>query len=572
MRSQFTSQTGQPALETKGSFDNSAQSTSSPPFETYQERRPTGLIGRLFITWKHLLGLGFGGAFAFVRQSEAKGEGVNLEIWLLRLVLLFVWPFINKNLVDLPFPVQFRRRLEMLGPTYIKLGQILSLREDLLPKSVTDELKGLLDRLPAVPLERLIELVEADLKRPVGTVFLWLDPMPLGSASLAQTHRAMLKDGEVVVVKVLKPGVRYTVERDTILLRLVARILQIVAARYQPVRLIDEFCRYTLREVDLRFEAENAATFAANFEDEQDIRFPHIYREFSGRDVLCMEYFDGLKPDATGVQTLNQQQKERAIRLGVDATIRMIFQDGFFHADLHPGNLIIFNTGQIGFIDLGMVGHFDTEMRRRMLYYFYALVMGNPANAARYLSSLALIDRHSDLAGFRRALEDLYRRWLRTPNFYEFSLARVILESVLLAGRYHIQYPGEVILMVKSLVTVEGVGHVLAPGINVREASQGYIQQIIFNQFNLGRVLRNSILLLPELLEAINRGPLVLNESLQQLEGHLKRPQQDALPALRSTLLAGFCLLAAAILVAAGSPWPLSAGLFLGAVILAIRS
>ena len=149
----------------------------------------------------------------------------------------------------------------------------------------------------------------------------------------------------------------------------------------------------------------------------------------------------------------------------------MIFRDGFFHADLHPGNIVIFRDGRVGFIDLGMVGQFDRDMRRRMFYYFYSLVMGDASSAARYLSSLAIPTKGTDVEGFRRAVANLYSRWLKTPNFNEFSLAQVILQSVLMAGQYRIQYPGEIILMVKALVTVEGLGNLIKPGLDIAHVS-----------------------------------------------------------------------------------------------------
>ena len=303
----------------------------------------------------------FGGANVYVQQQAATRARLSLWAVVLRVLLLFVRPFLDRRLIQQPFPVQFRLRLERLGPTYIKLGQILSLREDLLPKPITDELKNLLDRLPVVTFERFKELIEADLERPVETIFRWIDPKPLGSASLAQTQRARLLTGERVVLKVLKPGVRQTVQTDTKLMRIVGRVLQIFLARYQPARLIAEFSRYTLREVDLRFEADNAEAFAANFKDQPEIRFPKIYREFSNRDVLCMAYFKGIKPDARAARILTPQQKDKVVQLGIRAIIQMIFDDGFFHADLHPGNMIIFKDASVGFIDVGMVGIFDRE-------------------------------------------------------------------------------------------------------------------------------------------------------------------------------------------------------------------
>jgi ubiquinone biosynthesis protein len=543
--------------------------SQSAGFELLQERRPEGLVGRALVTTRHMLGLLFGGAFAYVRQQKAYGQAGTFELVLLRIGLVFVWPFMDKTLIRQPFPVQFRRRLELLGPTYIKLGQILSLREELLPKPLTDELKNLLDRLPAVPYGRFKELIELDLQRPADTIFPWIEPVPLGSASLAQSHRAILTTYEIVVLKVLKPGVRVTVERDLRLLRLAGRVLQLFLARYQPARLINEFSSYTLKEVDLRFEAENAETFAVNFKDEPDVCFPKIYREFSNRDVLCMEYFEGDKPSPSAVAKLSTSQKNKVINLGVGAIIRMIFRDGFFHADLHPANLIIFDDARVGFIDLGMVGRFDSDMQKRLLYYSYSLVVGDAANAARYITSIAFASKESDTDGFRRAAEDLYRRWLRSPNIHNFSMAQVILESVILAGRYRIQYPGEFILMTKALLTLEGVGNMIEPGIDLTTAARGHVQKIVLQQYNPASFVRDSLLLFPELVDLLNRSPLVLSEGLRVIEKSLKQPQSRSLAEIRGPLLAG---VAAAILVAFGGPWPLWVSLFIIAFVLAVKS
>lgn len=537
----------------------------------YQERRPAGLVGRFFITLGQFIGLGFGGINVYLSEQKAKGQANSLLLLFLRALFFFLRPFFDPELISQPFPVQFRKRLERLGPTYIKLGQILSLREDLLPKSITDELKNLLDRLPVVSYERYQELIEADLKRPLNTLFRWIDPNPLGSASLAQTHRARLLTGERVVLKVLKPGVRQTVETDTKLLRLFGRIAQIFLSRFQPAAVIDEFCSYTLREVDLRFEADNAEAFAANFKNQPDVHFPKIYREVSNRDVLCMEYFKGIKPDARAAAILTPQEKNKVVQLGIGAIIQMIFRDGFFHADLHPGNLIIFQDASVGFIDLGMVGRFDRDMQHRLFYYFYSLVMGEPENAARYLASLAMPAKNSDPEGFKRAVAGLYGRWLRTTSHKDFSLAQVILQSILIAGQYRIHYPGEIILMVKALVTVEGVGHVIVPGLDIVQASRGHVQRLLLEQFNPVTIFRSSLLVLPELVDILNRSPLVLTEGLKQFETNLKKPPDDPTAGLRMIVLAGSCIISAAILFAAGAPWFFSAGLFILALFAILR-
>jgi len=546
-------------------------------FEAYQERRPPGLIVRFFETSGQLLGLALGGGMDFVRQKKQLGEHRTLWMLLLRFFLALTWPFLDKRIIKLPFSTQFRLRLQKLGPTYIKLGQILSLREDLLPKAITDELKNLLDRLPAVSYERFKELIVDSLNLPLNTMYRWIDPIPLGSASLAQTHRARLISNEKVVIKALKPGVRTLIERDTRLLRFFGNFLQLFLARYQPARIINEFSAYTLREVDLRFEADNAETFTAYFKDEPEVRFPRIYRKCSSRDVLCMEYFHGIKPDEEALRKLTVEQRRQAIDLGIGAIVRMIYRDGFFHADLHPANLMIFKkprTGEIsvGFIDLGMVGQFTRDMRKRMFYYFYSLVTGDPENAARYLTSLTIPGKGADIEGFRRAAADLYTRWLVSPNFKEFSLAQVILQSVLMAGHYQIQYPGEIILMVKALVTIEGVGHIFDPEIDIPYAARKHVRYILLQEFNPLTVIRDSALVLPEMVDVLRKSPLILAEGMKVLESSLKRPPPGPLNGVRSTLLAGFCLLAGAFILAFDGPWYAWAGLFLIALILAIRS
>jgi len=546
-------------------------------FEPYQERRPPGLVSRFFETSGQFIGLALGGGLDFVRQKKELGEHRSLDILILRFFLALTWPFLDKSIVRLPFSTQFRLRLEKLGPTYIKLGQILSLREDLLPKAITDELKKLLDKLPAVSYERFKELIVESLNLPLNTMYRWIDPKPLGSASLAQTHRARLVTNEKVVIKVLKPGVRTLIERDTRLLRFFGRFLNIFLARYQPARVIDEFSTYTLREVDLRFEADNAETFSAYFKNEPEVRFPRIYRQYSSRDVLCMEYFHGIKPDENALKKLTTDQRRQAIDLGIGAVVRMIYRDGFFHADLHPANLMIFKKPgskeiSVGFIDLGMVGKFTRDMRKRMFYYFYSLVSGDPESAARYLASLTIPGKGADIEGFRRAASDLYTRWLIAPNFKDFSLAQVILQSILLAGHYHIQYPGEIILMVKALVTIEGVGYIFDPEIDIPFAARKHVRLILLQEFNPLSMIRDSALILPEMVDVLRKSPLLLTEGMRALEANLKRPRSGPLNGARGTLLAGFCLVAGALLLAFHGPWFVWTALFILAVLLAIRS
>lgn len=540
-------------------------------FEIMRTWKPQGLIRRLLVTHRQFLGLVFGGLASHLanrRMDDGPRGARYLLLWIAALPgRLFLDPALRSE----PFPVQLRRRLERLGPTYIKLGQILSLREDLLPKPITDELKHLLNRLPVVPLGVLKDIIEKDLQRPIGQMFRSIDPIPLGSASIGQTHTATTLAGDRVVLKVVKPGIRQTLERDAKLLRMLGFISQAIIPRYHPRQVVDEFCAYTLREVDLRLEGENAEIFASHFADVPEVVFPRIYRQYSGRSVLCMEFFDGLSPDSPEAQQLPEEERRHLTDLGAMAIIRMLYRDGFFHADLHPGNLILLPGPRIGFIDLGMVGRLDGELRRSLMYYYFSLVMGDGENAARYLTAIALPGPGADPDGFRRDATEIANRWKRASSFKDFSLGQLILQSLSKGAEHGMYFPVELVLMVKALVTFEGVGNVLLPGFDVAEVSKKHIRALFVDQFSPLRLFSEGMRGVPELVDAVAKLPLLITDGLRVLEKYARQPRENPLAGLRGTVIAGFCLVAGAVAVGFHSPWQAWSSLFLIAFILAFR-
>ena len=451
-------------------------------FEQYIEKKPSTLFVRLIITTRHLSGLILGGGYAYMRHRRATKAKFSFgQDILLRIFLWLHWPFLKKKLIKQPFSVQLRRRLEMLGATYIKLGQIMSLREDMLPKDITDELKKLLDTLPAIGYDRFAELVEIQIGQPLHRVFTEVKQNPLGSASIAQTHRATLRTGEEVVLKLIKPGTRELIQTDSRIIKVMGGFLELFIPHLQPKNMFTEFCDYTNREVDFRLEADNAEEFTANFIKHPEIHFPRIYREYSTSDLICMQFIRGIKPDVRAYERYSESDREKIVDYGAYAIIQMLYQDGFFHADLHPGNLMIMdgpNGPQVGFIDLGMVGRFEDGTRKTMLYYFNSLVMGDPQGAARYLTLLAKKNKDTDVEGFRKAFIAIGNKWLKSPNFKEFSLAKLILESVALGAKYRMYYPLELVLMVKAIITYEGVGNVIMPGFDIQKISKKHIRKI----------------------------------------------------------------------------------------------
>lgn len=540
-------------------------------FEVMPSWQPQGLVRRLLVTVRHFLGLVFGGLVALKAERDRDGQPLGVRSLLLWIASFPGRLFLDRNLRPLPFPVQLRRRLELLGPTYIKLGQILSLREDLLPRAITGELKHLLNHLPVVPLAVLQDIIERDLGRPVGEMFASIDPVPLGSASIGQIHAATTLEGERVLLKVVKPGIRQILLRDARLLRALGRVAQAIIPRFRPRQVVAEFCAYTLREVDLRLEAENAERFAGNFADVPEVVFPRIHRPLCGRDVLCMEYLDGMSPDSPQALEIPEDQRRHLADLGAMAIIRMLYRDGFFHADLHPGNLIILPGPRIGFIDLGMVGRLDEDLRRSLMYYYFALVMGDGENAARYLTAIATPGPGADPNGFRRDVADMASRWRRAATFREFSLGQLILQTLSRGAGHGMYFPVELVLMVKALVTFEGVGNVLLPGFDVAEVSRRHIRTLFMEQFSPLRLISEGMQGVPELVDAMVKIPQLVTDGLRILERHTRQPPAPPLAGLGPSIIAAACVLGAVVALGYRLPWPVWSGLFLAALVLSLR-
>ncbi len=525
-------------------------------YEVMEIGTPPSLVQRYFTTLRHAVGLVYGSAVAVARDREQFAFVKGFPLFLIKLAAFFVRPFVRRDIRAMPIQEQLRKRLELLGPTYIKLGQVLALREDLLPAFITDELKNLLDRLPVMPFPEYLDRVAKGLGRPVDEMFEWVNPKPLGSASIGQIHQARTVNGENVILKVVKPHVYVVLKRDSRLLGFFGSFLQIFFSRYQPKKVLDEFAEYTLREVDLRREADNAEQFAINFADEPDIRFPKIYREYSSRLVMTMEQFKGIRPDTPASRALPQDVRERIVDLGAKSIIRMLYADGFFHADLHAGNLFVLDTEpdehgdihpSLGFIDLGMVGFFDGDLRRTLLYYYFSLVTGDAENAARYLASVSEAGPKADPRGFQRAVAELCRRFYRAQKHGEVSVAGLIMESVGLAGQYRMYFPVELVLMTKALITFEGVGQALLPGFDVAEVSQKHVNKLFLSQFNPLALVKESFRGAPELVDLIVKAPTLIAEGIRFLESRMRGPDSNPLSGLRTALLAGACLVAASL-------------------------
>jgi ubiquinone biosynthesis protein len=249
----------------------------------------------------------------------------------------------------------------------------------------------------------------------------------------------------------------------------------------------------------------------------------------------------------------------------------MLFRDGFFDADLHPANLLILPGPRAGFIDLGMVGRLDTDVKRTLLYYYYCLVAGDAENAAHYLTVMAEPGPGADPRAFRRDVEDVCRQWSHHARFGEYSLGRLILASVSRGARHRMYFPVELVLMAKAIVTFEAVGNILLPDFDIAAVSKKHVARVTLQRFAPLRLAQESLTALPELVDALAKTPRLVTEGLQLVEQATQRPSENPFAGLRATLFGGACLVAGAILAGFGGPWPIWALLLLIGILLPLR-
>ncbi|MFI5299444.1 MAG: ABC1 kinase family protein [Polyangiales bacterium] len=388
--------------------------------------------------------------------------------------------------------------LQELGPSFIKLGQIISTRPDLMPAELVTELKKLQDDVPPVSFEAIKHQVEEQLARTIDEVYVRFDERPLATASIGQVHRARLRaeydepglgpDGtplpqeeREVVVKVQRPGVKDTVERDLELLHILAQIVDrsIEEARiYDPIGLVNQFDRSITAEMDFSVEATNGERFRRNFDGWTNVAFPHSYKQASSKRVLTLEFFDGQKIYAAVKGGFSGPAIAKS---SLGFIVKMIFEDGFFHADPHPGNIIIMGTPEapiIGLIDLGMVGRLSPEMRDKTIRLMVAASTNDPRGVADALYSIGRPTKKVDMIAYRAEVEVLAEKYLGRP-LKEIEMSAMIKDLVDGAIRYGLEIPTDFMMTGKALMTIEGIGKELDPNLDVFGEARPYFVDLL---------------------------------------------------------------------------------------------
>jgi ubiquinone biosynthesis protein len=425
------------------------------------------------------------------------------------------------DLARLTSAERMRLALEELGPTFVKLGQILSTRPDVVPHAFIREFEKLQDNVPSFAFEDVLIQISAELGGPVESFFAHIDPEPLAAASIAQVHRARLLSGEDVVIKVRRPGIVNVVESDISALVALAGLTERHvpgSELYDPVGVVREFARTIRREMDFTREGHTIEKFRDNFARTPWMHFPRVYWEQTSRGILTMEYIAGIK--VSDSEKLSEQGLDGRLiaRRGADSFLEMVLQHGFFHGDLHPGNVMILPDNAICLLDYGIVGRLDDSLKTFLTDILSAIVNRDMDEVVSLLLFAGDISDSLDIRALKRDLFNFIDGYYEIP-LKEIEVGRMLMEFIEIITLYNIRIPVDLMLLAKSLVMVEGMGRALDPGFDMVEHLKPFmvkalrkklspirisrdINQILFSYIKLARTIPRD---LKEIINRINR-------------------------------------------------------------------
>lgn len=414
---------------------------------------------------------------------------------------------------------RLRMAMEELGPTFIKLGQVLSTRPDVLPRAFTDEFRKLQDEVPALPAEEMRRQIQRQLDRPVEEMFREFVAEPIAAASIAQVHRGRLHTGEEVVFKIRRPGIARTVETDIdIMLGLAHLIEQHVpaVAIYDPVGLVKEFRRTIRREMDFNREGHTIERFAANFVDDPTVYVPKVYWEFSGETVLTLEYVDGIKISEFRELTERGYDLKELARRGASNFLKQVLDHGVFHGDPHPGNIFVLPGNVICMLDYGMIGRLSPELKQQLIELLEALLHRDVERIIAQLLYSGELTDEADLKSLRRDLhefiEDYYDILLQ-----DLRVGRLLTDFIEILTHHRIRFPADFMLLGKALIAMEGLGRQLDPAFNMIDHMRPYIEKLVRERFNPASVSREVFRVAHSYTSLIRNLPRDIKEFLNRL-------------------------------------------------------
>ena len=391
-----------------------------------------------------------------------------------------------------PRGVRLRQALESLGPIFIKFGQVLSTRRDLLPPDLADELALLQDRVPPFPTEQAIALLESFYKRPVDEVFRRFDRVPVASASVAQVHFAELPDGTEVAVKILRPGIERIIEHDIDLLEAAAMLLEKVwseSRRLKPREVVSEFRKHLRDELDLMREAANCAQLRRNFKNSSLLVVPEVYWDWCGPNVMVMEHMQGT-PISHIPKLIEQKIDIKALsRAGVEIFFTQVFRDGFFHADMHPGNIFVDRKGRYVALDFGIMGTLSDLDKDYLARNFLGFFKRDYRKVAQAHIDAGWVPAHTRVEEFESAIRSVCEPIFDRP-LKDISFGKTLLRLFQTARRFEMEVQPQLVLLQKTLLNIEGLGRQLNPDLDLWTTAKPFLERWLQEQVGWRALIR----------------------------------------------------------------------------------
>ena len=459
--------------------------------------------------------------YIFIRfRLDTFFDALPLPWYLKVLFYLMPWRYIVP--AKLPRGMRLRLALESLGPVFIKFGQVLSTRRDLLPIDVADELKFLQDRVPAFSSEAAVSIVEAALGKSIEETFAQFDPQPLASASVAQVHKTVLFSGEQAVVKIIRPGIDKTIKKDVALLFMLAHLIESLWSEGKRLHLVEVVGEYELSladELDLRKEAANASQLRRNFEDSTILYIPEIYWDYTRKNVLVMEQISGIPvADIEQLKAHNVNMKLLAER-GVEIFFTQVFRDSFFHADMHPGNIFVSpeNGADPKYIavDFGIVGSLTLEDQSYLARNLLAFFTRDYRQVAQLHIDSGWVPADTNVTAFETAIRSVCEPIFEKP-LKDISFGQVLLGLFQTARRFNMEVQPQLVLLQKTLLNIEGLGRQLYPELDLWQTGKPYLETWMKERVGPKAVVKTMLQQAPDWIEKLPQLPQLAFDVLQQ--------------------------------------------------------
>lgn len=400
-----------------------------------------------------------------------------------------------KEIERLTQPVRLRLALEELGPTFIKFGQILSTRPDVIPREYADEFGKLQDTVPSGPLPEVLAQLERELGYPAHELFAEFSPIPIAAASIAQVHRGRLHSGEEVVIKIRRPGIEKIVETDLDILMGLAYLIEkhiTTEEIYDPIGIVKEFRRTLHREMDFTREGHTIDRFSANFADDPTVHIPRVYWDYTGETILAMELVEGIK--ITDLPRLLEAglDPQTIARNGANAILKQVLIHGFFHGDPHPGNIFILEGNKVCFLDFGMVGRIDEDLKFQLVDLLMAILQRDVEKVITLLLYSGDLTDEIDTRNLKRDLSEFIDDYYEIP-LQEINAGRMLTEFIEILNCYRIKFPSDLMLLAKALITIEGIGRQLDPEFNMISHLKPFMETLLSDRITPASISREMV-------------------------------------------------------------------------------